>query len=285
VFILQTMVVSNALKLTNILKNMDGAVVALSGGVDSAVVAKAALIALGEKAIAITADSPSVPRQDIQAAKNLAKSIGLRHEIVLTSEFDNPDYRKNAGDRCYFCKSELYETIFRKLSDLESKTICSGANLDDLGDYRPGLQAAKERGIRHPLQEAGLGKKEVRELAKHWGLEVWDKPASPCLSSRIAPGVAVTPERTARIEKAEIYLKSLGLFDCRVRLHHDELVRIELLPEDIVKIADPDVRDNLTKYFHELGFRYITMDMDGFRSGSLNSLVPLEVMKKYQAKD
>lgn len=284
-FILQTVVVSNALKLTNILKNMDGAVVALSGGVDSAVVAKAALIALGEKAIAITADSPSVPRQDIQAAKNLAKSIGLRHEIVLTSEFDNPDYRKNAGDRCYFCKSELYETIFRKLSDLESKTICSGANLDDLGDYRPGLQAAKERGIRHPLQEAGLGKKEVRELAKHWGLEVWDKPASPCLSSRIAPGVAVTPERTARIEKAEIYLKSLGLFDCRVRLHHDELVRIELLPEDIVKIADPDVRDNLTKYFHELGFRYITMDMDGFRSGSLNSLVPLEVMKKYQAKD
>lgn len=279
------MVVSNALKLTNILKNMDGAVVALSGGVDSAVVAKAALIALGAKAIAITADSPSVPRQDIQAAKNLAKSIGLRHEIVLTSEFDNPDYRKNAGDRCYFCKSELYETIFRKLSDLESKTICSGANLDDLGDYRPGLQAAKERGIRHPLQEAGLGKKEVRELAKHWGLEVWDKPASPCLSSRIAPGVAVTPERTARIEKAEIYLKSLGLFDCRVRLHHDELVRIELLPEDIVKIADPDVRDNLTKYFHELGFRYITMDMDGFRSGSLNSLVPLEVMKKYQAKD
>lgn len=279
------MVVSNALKLTNILKNMDGAVVALSGGVDSAVVAKAALIALGEKAIAITADSPSVPRQDIQAAKNLAKSIGLRHEIVLTSEFDNPDYRKNAGDRCYFCKSELYETIFRKLSDLESKTICSGANLDDLGDYRPGLQAAKERGIRHPLQEAGLGKKEVRELAKHWGLEVWDKPASPCLSSRIAPGVAVTPERTARIEKAEIYLKSLGLFDCRVRLHPDELVRIELLPEDIVKIADPDVRDNLTKYFHELGFRYITMDMDGFRSGSLNSLVPLEVMKKYQAKD
>jgi uncharacterized protein len=285
VFILQTMVVSNALKLTNILKNMDGAVVALSGGVDSAVVAKAALIALGEKAIAITADSPSVPRQDIQAAKNLAKSIGLRHEIVLTSEFDNPDYRKNAGDRCYFCKSELYETIFRKLSDLESKTICSGANLDDLGDYRPGLQAAKERGIRHPLQEAGLGKKEVRELAKHWGLEVWDKPASPCLSSRIAPGVAVTPERTARIERAEIYLKSLGLFDCRVRLHHDELVRIELLPKDIVKIADPDVRDNLTKYFHELGFRYITMDMDGFRSGSLNSLVPLEVMKKYQAKD
>ncbi len=279
------MVVSNALKLTNILKNMDGAVVALSGGVDSAVVAKAALIALGAKAIAITADSPSVPRQDIQAAKNLAKSIGLRHEIVLTSEFDNPDYRKNAGDRCYFCKSELYETIFRKLSDLEAKTICSGANLDDLGDYRPGLQAAKERGIRHPLQEAGLGKKEVRELAKHWGLEVWDKPASPCLSSRIAPGVAVTPERTARIEKAEIYLKSLGLFDCRVRLHHDELVRIELLPEDIVKIADPDVRDNLTKYFHELGFRYITMDMDGFRSGSLNSLVPLEVMKKYQAKD
>lgn len=279
------MVVSNALKLTNILKNMDGAVVALSGGVDSAVVAKAALIALGEKAIAITADSPSVPRQDIQAAKNLAKSIGLRHEIVLTSEFDNPDYRKNAGDRCYFCKSELYETIFRKLSDLEAKTICSGANLDDLGDYRPGLQAAKERGIRHPLQEAGLGKKEVRELAKHWGLEVWDKPASPCLSSRIAPGVAVTPERTARIEKAEIYLKSLGLFDCRVRLHHDELVRIELLPEDIVKIADPDVRDNLTKYFHELGFRYITMDMDGFRSGSLNSLVPLEVMKKYLAKD
>jgi uncharacterized protein len=281
---LQTLVSSNALKLISIIKNMDGVVVALSGGVDSAVVAKAALLALGDHAIAITADSPSVPRQDIEAAKKLAATIGLRHQIVLTSEFDNPDYTKNAGDRCYFCKSELYETILKKLSELNVRTICSGANQDDLGDYRPGLQAAKERGIRHPLQEAGLGKKEVRELAQYWNLEVWDKPASPCLSSRIAPGVAVTTDRTARIEKAEIYLKSLGLRDCRVRLHHDELVRIELLFEDIAKIADPEARKNLSDYFHALGFRFITLDMDGLRSGSLNSLVSLEVMKKYQTK-
>ena len=281
---MQTLVSSNALKLISIIKNMDGVVVALSGGVDSAVVAKAALLALGDQAIAITADSPSVPRQDIEAAKKLAATIGLRHQIVLTSEFDNPDYTKNAGDRCYFCKSELYETILKKLSELNAQIICSGANQDDLGDYRPGLQAAKERGIRHPLQEAGLGKKEVRELAQYWNLEVWDKPASPCLSSRIAPGVAVTTERTARIEKAEIYLKSLGLRDCRVRLHHDELVRIELLFEDIAKLADPEARKNLSDYFHALGFRFITLDMDGLRSGSLNSLVSLEVMKKYQTK-
>ena len=282
---MQTLVSSNALKLISIINNMDGVVVALSGGVDSAVVAKAALLALGDQAIAITADSPSVPRQDIEAAKKLAVTIGLRHQIVLTSEFDNPDYTKNAGDRCYFCKSELYETILKKLSELNARIICSGANQDDLGDYRPGLQAAKERGIRHPLQEAGLGKKEVRELAQYWNLEVWDKPASPCLSSRIAPGVAVTADRTARIEKAEIYLKSLGLRDCRVRLHHDELVRIELLFEDIAKLADPEARKNLSEYFHALGFRFITLDMDGLRSGSLNSLVSLEVMKKYQSKD
>lgn len=281
---MQTLVSSNALKLIGILKSMEGVVVALSGGVDSAVVAKAALLALGDRAIAITADSPSVPRQDIEAAKKLAAAIGLRHETVSTSEFDNPDYTKNAGDRCYFCKSELYETILKKLSDLKAQIICSGANQDDLGDYRPGLQAAKERGIRHPLQEAGLGKKEVRELAQYWNLEVWDKPASPCLSSRIAPGVAVTVDRTARIEKAEIYLKSLGLRDCRVRLHHDELVRIELLFEDIAKFAEPEVRKNLSEYFHALGFRFITLDVDGLRSGSLNSLVSLEFMKKYQTK-
>lgn len=275
---------SLALNLINTIKPMGEVVVALSGGVDSAVVAKAAHLALGDRALAMTADSPSVPRQDIEAAKRLATSIGLRHEIVATAEFDNPDYLKNAGDRCYFCKSELYETILKRLPKLHGPVVCSGANLDDLGDYRPGLQAAKEKGIRHPLQEAGLGKKEVRELAHYWNLEVWDKPASPCLSSRIAPGVAVSAERTARIEKAEIYLKNMGIKDCRVRLHQDELARIELPLEEMSRFATDEFRKNLSEYFHALGFRFITLDMNGLKSGSLNSLVPLEVMKRYQSK-
>jgi len=282
---LQILPASLALKLINTIKAMEEVVVALSGGVDSAVVAKAALLALGDRALAMTADSPSVPRHDIEAAKRLATSIGLRHEIVATAEFDNPDYLKNAGDRCYFCKSELYETILKRLSNLQGPIVCSGANLDDLGDYRPGLQAAKEKGIRHPLQEAGLGKKEVRELAHYWNLEVWDKPASPCLSSRIAPGVAVSAERTARIEKAEIYLKELGIKDCRVRLHQDELARIELPLGEMSRFASDEFRKNLSEYFQALGFRFITLDLNGLKSGSLNSLVPLEVMKRYQAKE
>jgi pyridinium-3,5-biscarboxylic acid mononucleotide sulfurtransferase len=200
--------------------------VAYSGGIDSTVVAQAAYLALGDRAVAVTADSPSVPRAEIEDAKNLAARIGIEHKIVQTEEFADPDYVRNDGARCYFCKSELYSTIETLLPQLGVAVICSGANLDDQGDYRPGLKAAAEHRVRHPLQEAGFTKADVRALAQSWGLPTWDKPASPCLSSRLAPGVTVTTERTARVEAAEVYLRSLGYRECRVRLHEGELARI-----------------------------------------------------------
>ena len=268
-------------KLLTILRDLPGTVVAFSGGVDSAVVAKAAHLALGDRAIAMTSDSPSVPRSELAAARKLAALIGIRHEVLPTTEFDNPDYQKNGGDRCYFCKSELYTRIESKLESLGLTTVCSGANLDDRGDYRPGLTAAAEHQVRHPLQEAGFTKAHVRELAKHWDLPVWDKPASPCLSSRLAPGLEVTPERTLRVELAEAYLKSLGLRDGRVRYHEGDLARVEVPVEDIARLLDPSVRASLSVRFHELGFRFVSLDLDGFRSGSLNQLVSLEVKSRY----
>jgi len=258
-----------------------GVAVALSGGVDSTVVAKAAFLELGGRAVAVTADSPSVPRAELASAIEIAARIGIRHEILPTSEFANADYVRNGGDRCYHCKSELYDRILAALPRLGVDTVCSGANLDDLGDYRPGLTAAAERNVVHPLQEAGFTKADVRAVAKWWGLPVWDKPASPCLSSRLAPGVAVTPERTAMVEQAEVFLKSLGLVDGRVRLHEGEMARIEAPLADVARLAAPGVREVLAFRFRELGFKYVTLDLEGFRSGSLNALVPLAVKRKY----
>jgi uncharacterized protein len=268
-------------RLLAVFSQWPGVAVAFSGGVDSTVVAKTAFLAMGDKAIAVTADSASVPRAEIEDAKRLAKLIGIRHEIVRTAEFDNPDYLKNAGDRCYFCKSELYTRIEELLPSLGVPVMCSGANLDDLGDYRPGLTAAAEHAVRHPLQEAGFTKADVRALAKFWDLPVWDKPASPCLSSRLAPGLAVTPERTGRVEAAEAYLKSLGLKDGRVRYHEGDLARVEVPTEEIARFMEAEVRDALTAKLKSLGFKYVTIDTEGFRSGSLNQLVSLDVRKKY----
>jgi uncharacterized protein len=268
-------------RLLAILRSLDRVAVAFSGGIDSTVVAKAAYLALGDRAVAVTADSPSVPRREIEDARQLAAQIGIPHRIIATAEFADPNYLRNDGARCYYCKSELYSRIETLLPELGVEVICSGANLDDQGDYRPGLTAAAEHAVRHPLQEAGFTKADVRALAQAWGLPTWDKPASPCLSSRLAPGVSVTPERTARIEAAEVYLRSLGLRDCRVRLHEGELARIEVPLAEVARLAEPAVRDELARRFRELGFLYVTLDLEGFRSGSLNNLVSLEKKRLY----
>jgi len=249
--------------------------VAFSGGVDSAVVAKAAQLVLGEKAVAVTGVSPSLAQGELEAAKELAARIGIRHEVIATGEFATEAYTRNAPDRCYHCKSELYTHLDDWAARWGVEVAVNGANVDDLGDYRPGLQAAGEHSVRSPLADCGVTKQEVRELARHWRLPVWDKPAAPCLSSRVAYGEEVTPERLRMIDRAEQYLRSLGLREVRVRYHRGDVARIEVPADALEKLAASPLRDELVSRLSDLGFRFVTLDLAGFQSGSLNKLVAL----------
>jgi uncharacterized protein len=254
--------------------------VAFSGGIDSTVVAQAAHLALGDRALAVTAVSPSLAGGELEEAEDLARRIGIRHRVIRTEEFADPNYLRNHTDRCYFCKSELYGRLASLLETLGADVIASGANADDMGDHRPGMQAASEHGVRHPLLECGLGKAAVRDLARAWGLPTWDKPATPCLSSRIAYGEPVTPERVRMIDQAEQWLRCRGLRLLRVRYHKGDLARIEVPVEDLPRLANPDVRAELVPAFRALGFQYVTLDLQGFRSGSLNAVIPLESLQR-----
>lgn len=250
--------------------------VALSGGVDSAVVAMAAHRALGAAAVAVTAHSASLADGELQAARQVAAYIGIRHEVIATQEFANPAYVQNAPDRCYHCKTELYTQLETLAPRLGLSVMYNGANLDDRGDYRPGMQAASEHAVRSPLIDCGFTKADVRLLAAHWGLPVWDKPASPCLSSRVAYGEEVTPERLAMIDAAEQHLRQLGLSELRVRYHRGDLARVEAPLAALPRLCEPGVRDALVARLRQLGFKFITLDLEGFRSGNLNALITLE---------
>lgn len=257
------------------IRRVGSCAVAFSGGVDSAVVAKAAAVALGERAVAVTGASASLAEGELEEASGLAALIGIRHVVVNTEELASADYTRNAPDRCYHCKTELYSRLARMLPELGVKAIVNGANADDLGDYRPGMKAASEYAIHSPLAECGITKAEVRELAAAWGLPVWDKPAMPCLSSRIAYGEEVTPERLAMIDRAEQFLRRHELANLRVRYHRGDLARIEVPLSDLPRLLDADFRAELTSELRRLGFKFVTLDLEGFRSGSLNQLVQI----------
>jgi uncharacterized protein len=245
------------------------------------VVAQAAHEALGDATIAVTAVSDSLAAGELEEAQELARRIGIPHRVIRTEEFADPNYLRNQPDRCYFCKSELYGRLSGLLGELGVDVIASGANTDDLGDHRPGMRAAAENGVRHPLQECGLGKPEVRALARAWGLPTWDKPATPCLSSRIAYGEEVSPERVRMIDQAEQWLRQRGLRILRVRYHKGDLARIEVPLDDLPRLVDLQVRGELISAYRALGFKFVTLDLEGFRSGSFNSaalpnVVPVE---------
>ncbi|MBI1357087.1 MAG: ATP-dependent sacrificial sulfur transferase LarE [Acidobacteria bacterium] len=260
-------------RLFALLSELGEAIVAFSGGTDSAYLAWAAHRVLGDKAVAVTADSASIPTSHKRDAEDFVRRFGIRHHYVDTHEFENPDYVRNDSNRCFHCKDELFTRLADEGKRLGVSTIVYGVNQDDTGDFRPGHRAAREHSVRAPLLEAGLTKAEIRELSRREGLPTWDRPAAACLSSRIPYGTAVTPERIRKIEAGEEALKALGFRVYRVR-YHDELARIEIGREELPRALDPAMAARLVEAFKTLGFKYVTLDLEGYRQGSLNEALP-----------
>jgi uncharacterized protein len=243
-------------------------VVAYSGGVDSAYLAYVASRTIGDRALAVTADSPSYPERHRRLAIQIARDFGLRHQIIHTSELDRPEYRANPANRCYYCKHELY-THLSQIAAAHGAVVVDGNNADDRGDYRPGRQAAREFGVRSPLDEAELTKQEIRELSHEAGLPTWDEPASACLSSRIPYHTEVTDEKLRTIERAEQALRALGFRVFRVR-HHETLARIEIARDEMARALEPETSASIVRELKAAGYRYVSLDLQGYRTGSLN---------------
>jgi uncharacterized protein len=259
-------------RLFALLESLGCLMVAYSGGTDSAYLAWAAHRTLGQKALAITADSASIPESHKRDAEQFARECGFRHEYIQTDEFENPDYVKNDANRCFHCKNELFTKLEQLGRERGIEHIVYGVNVDDLGDYRPGQKAAKLHEVKAPLVEAGLTKAEIRELSRLAGLSTWDRPAAACLSSRIPYGTQVTPENVKTVEEGEEEIRALGFRQFRVRFH-GELVRIEIAKDELVKALTPEMAQAFTAIFKNLGFHYVTIDLEGYRQGSLNSVL------------
>jgi uncharacterized protein len=267
-----------ASQLESALRDLGRLLVAYSGGIDSAYLAWAAHRALGENMLAVIADSPSLARTHLADAIAFANEQGLPLEVIQTSELDRPDYVRNDGQRCFQCKDELFGVMEQLRAERGFDAIAYGVNVDDQGDFRPGQQAAKLHHVAAPLLKAGLTKREIRDLAREAGLRVWDKPASACLSSRIEYGRPVTREALEVVERGEDAIRMLGFRQFRVR-HHGDIVRIEIAREELERALDPAVAAQFTAIFKQLGFKFVTLDLEGFRSGSMNTLLPLDQLR------
>ena len=258
--------------LVDILSKMDRVIIAYSGGVDSAFLAAVANEVLGNNALSVTAVSPSLAPSELEEAQSLAQDLGLNYRTINTNEIDREDYSANNPDRCFFCKDELYSHLIKFCGEENYSFVVNGTNVDDLGDYRPGLDAATQYGVRSPLVEENLEKKDIRVLSREMGLPTWDKPAQACLSSRIPYGTMVTVEALTTIAKAEKYLREKGFKQLRVR-HHENIARIEISADDFDVITSEPLRTEVPSYFKSLGYSYVTLDLEGFRSGSLNEIL------------